>query len=135
MSSNDITLTIKNYRCFADISPLTITLGPAFTALVGPNNSGKSSFLRFFYEFRELFDAGVALNLALNGINVNAKDVFDPLEVFCDFNDRSQSFSLEFQGAAVHGAIPFATGLVITRDRNGHCTGSYRWQPQPPSLR
>jgi predicted ATPase len=48
-------LTLKNYRCFADEAPLRIEVRRGFTALVGANNSGKSSLLRFFFELRQLF--------------------------------------------------------------------------------
>ena len=51
----DIDITIKNYRCFPRRTPARIQVRPGFTAFVGLNNSGKSSLLRFFYEFRELF--------------------------------------------------------------------------------
>lgn len=51
----DYTLTLKNYRSFPDSSPLRFELRKGFTGFVGPNNSGKSSILRFFYEARQLF--------------------------------------------------------------------------------
>ena len=57
----DIELTLKNYRCFAESCPARISIRPGFTALVGPNNSGKSALLRFLYEFRHLF-ARIATN-------------------------------------------------------------------------
>lgn len=57
----DIDLTLKNYRCFAESCPARISIRPGFTALVGPNNSGKSALLRFLYEFRDLF-ARIATN-------------------------------------------------------------------------
>jgi AAA15 family ATPase/GTPase len=50
-------LTIKNYRCFPDETPLEFEIGDGFTAFVGVNNSGKSAILRVFYEFRGLFQA------------------------------------------------------------------------------
>jgi predicted ATP-dependent endonuclease of OLD family len=43
-----IRLTIKNYRCFEDSHPLVIEFASDFTAFIGPNNSGKSSCLKFF---------------------------------------------------------------------------------------
>jgi hypothetical protein len=49
-------ITLKNYRCFSDDNPARFTVGTGFTAFVGPNNSGKSTALRFFYEFRQLFN-------------------------------------------------------------------------------
>jgi len=51
----DAELTIKNYRCFPDSRPARIVVRDGFTAFLGVNNSGKSSLLRFFYEFRRLF--------------------------------------------------------------------------------
>ena len=58
-------LTIKNYRCFPDAKPARLILKSGFTAVVGPNNSGKSSLLRFFYELRGLFSglAGLSGNI------------------------------------------------------------------------
>src|SRR6266849_3839293 len=55
METMDIELTIKNYRCFSDEKPARILIKPGFTAFLGINNSGKSSLLKFFYEFRNLF--------------------------------------------------------------------------------
>src|SRR5690348_1964126 len=49
-------LTIKNYRCFADEEPARISVRPGFTAFLGPNNAGKSTMLRLFYELRTLFE-------------------------------------------------------------------------------
>ena len=52
-----IELTLRNYRCFPDTRPMRISLGGGLTAFfIGVNNSGKSSLLKFFYEFRDLFN-------------------------------------------------------------------------------
>lgn len=51
----EIGITIKNYRCFSDSRPARNRLGQGYTALVGTNNSGKSSLLKFFFNFRNLF--------------------------------------------------------------------------------
>ena len=50
-----VRITVKNYRCFSDRNPLELTLTGDNIALVGPNNSGKTTVLKFFYEFRPLF--------------------------------------------------------------------------------
>ena len=52
-SMQEFELTVKNYRCFADDSPAKLTLGGGFTALLGPNNCGKSSLLELFFELRQ----------------------------------------------------------------------------------
>ena len=41
--------TLENYRCFEDTKPARIVLRDGFTALLGTNNSGKSTLLEFFY--------------------------------------------------------------------------------------
>ena len=51
----DVDITLENYRCFSQQHPAKIEMRPGLTAFVGPNNSGKSSLLRFFYEFRPFF--------------------------------------------------------------------------------
>ena len=51
----DINLTIENYRCFPVGNPASLKLTKGFLALVGVNNSGKSSLLKFFYEMRPAF--------------------------------------------------------------------------------
>jgi len=48
-------MKIKNYRCFSREAPAEICIRDGFTAFVGPNNSGKSSLLRLFYELRNIF--------------------------------------------------------------------------------
>lgn len=49
-------LKISNYRCFHESEPLEFELSGGFTSFIGVNNSGKSSILKFFYEFRNLFE-------------------------------------------------------------------------------
>jgi ABC-type cobalamin/Fe3+-siderophores transport system ATPase subunit len=53
----DVDLSLWNYRRFDDSRPAHVRITDGFTALLGVNNAGKSSLLRFFYEFRNLFDA------------------------------------------------------------------------------
>jgi energy-coupling factor transporter ATP-binding protein EcfA2 len=48
-------IEIKNYRAFVDEHPAKLTLSHETIALVGPNNAGKSSLLRFFWELRSAF--------------------------------------------------------------------------------
>jgi len=92
--------TIKNYRCFSDEHSLEFNLRDGFTAFVGPNNSGKSFILKFFYEFRPIW------NLFLNGNNLNSlvrgsklsadfTKVIDKSEIFHRFNDREIQISIK----------------------------------------
>ncbi len=91
-----VNITLKNYRCFSDTKPATVEIGPGFTAFVGPNNSGKSSFLKFFYEFQQFWNylSNVAnlANLATppdtwRGIG-GLRHVMDVQDISCDFTGR-----------------------------------------------
>src|ERR1700690_725522 len=98
-------LTIKNYRCFPDAKPVRLIVTPGFTAIVGPNNSGKSSLLRFFYEFRGLFSQLALLSGDFRqvvrgnqgGFNYSAS-IADVSEVFSDANDREIFIEFRFPG-------------------------------------
>ena len=95
--------TIKNYRCFADSSPLKFNLNleeKTFIALVGANNSGKSSFLKFFYELRSIWGNLKEQDHIRSLIKKTNRDysylsVSDPIEVFNDTNNRPFSIGIE----------------------------------------
>jgi len=88
-----IQMTLKNYQCFSQQTPLVINLEPGFTALVGPNNSGKSALLKFFYYFKTAFDnlrdpeiLRRALTQSSNSLNVQLRTITDPRELICNLN-------------------------------------------------
>lgn len=86
-------ITIKNYRCFSEEAPAKFVIGKGFTAFVGMNNSGKSSLLKFFFEFRTLFQMlGIQGNVAEafqgRGAGFSPASVADRIEIFADTNDR-----------------------------------------------
>ena len=94
-------ITLKNYRCFEDTKPLSLELGPGFTGLVGPNNSGKSSCLKFFYEARQLLDALRNINtlrsISAGGvINAQFLGPDDQVEIFHNRNRRALVVELGF---------------------------------------
>jgi AAA15 family ATPase/GTPase len=100
--SGNIRFTIKNYRCFLDSDPLIFNFGSDSTALVGPNNSGKSSFLKFFYEFRQIWSqfsppSGDFIE-KIRGVrsSINPAGVDDPTEIYSNQNDRDLSIEIEF---------------------------------------
>ena len=106
-------ITLKNYRCFEDAKPLTLELGPGFTAFVGPNNSGKSSCLKFFYESRQLF--GQLANqgnfpsfVVGHAIGAPFTSVDDQVEIFFNRNQRPLVVEIEF---------PAATGAQVSKVR------------------
>jgi predicted ATPase len=127
----DIELTLKNYRCFPESKPVRIVLRKGFTSFVGVNNSGKSSLLKFFFEFRELFrlwslPSGHLIS-ALSGSPVGfsfARSIFDPQhDVF--FNSNSGNLVIDVRLLFAPGdvysnpqLIPNAIVLTILRKTN-----------------
>jgi ABC-type cobalamin/Fe3+-siderophores transport system ATPase subunit len=113
----EIDLVLKNYRCFQQ--PVRITLRKGFTSLVGVNNSGKSSLLKFFYEFRNLFatlsNSPDVLSNALRagGQGLALIGVQDYKEIFNNTNDRD--VEIEFRFNIGNGLFETALSrLVIT---------------------
>ena len=92
-------LTLKNYRSFDDANPLVINIEPHFTALVGPNNSGKSSFLKMFFELRHLWSLILqnfhAMFLPDWQPTINYTGVTDEQEIFSSSNNRPLSIEIE----------------------------------------
>jgi predicted ATPase len=115
-------LTLKNYRCFPDDLPCRFTVRPGFIAFVGPNNAGKSSLLRFFYEFRNLFQSLVsadAIQTLIRGRKYNfgpPKSVKDLNELFCDSNERDLTIEIKLHSPA-QAAFPLPKSVVITVPR------------------
>jgi ABC-type cobalamin/Fe3+-siderophores transport system ATPase subunit len=83
-------ITIKNYRCFSETAPAIIEFSKGFTAFVGANNSGKSSLLRFFLEFRQLFNRleQPQYYIPNTEINFNLTFVEDWTEIFNNTNQH-----------------------------------------------
>lgn len=51
-----VSLVLKNFRCFSRERPAVISLDGGVTAVVGPNDGGKSSLIRALVELRPLFE-------------------------------------------------------------------------------
>src|SRR5574341_172432 len=92
--------TIKNYRCFSADHPLQFTLKDGFTAFVGPNNFGKSFILKFFYEFRNVWnDLRQEQNLKARLVRavtpIDFVGIKDKQEVFYRFNELPIEVQIE----------------------------------------
>ena len=131
-----VDITIKNYRCFSDTIPASIEIGPGFTSFVGPNNAGKSSVLRFFYEMRQLFRSLAAADnntaaAALSGVArafSYPPQILEPDEVFSKFNDRDITIVFEIKDDHMPVEVsapvpPVAKKLTVTIPRG---TNTYR---------
>jgi hypothetical protein len=119
-------ITIKNYRCFPESSPVNFKVRSGFAAFVGVNNAGKSSLLKFFYEFRPLFQALATetsnwrMGLLGSGASNGFLSTFDPLEVFCNANEDDLVISVSLEPderpQAVQGAtVPSSINIVVAR--------------------
>jgi ABC-type Mn2+/Zn2+ transport system ATPase subunit len=120
-----IKITLKNYRCFSDSNPARFSLQKGFTSFIGVNNSGKSSLLKFFYEFRNLF--GHLSHIGTLGSAPQTRTYFnlassikDPEEVFCNANNRDLTIRIDFMVTAhtrERDAIPIPNRIDITIPR------------------
>jgi predicted ATPase len=119
----DIDLTLKNYRCFLDAHPARFRVRPGITAFVGVNNAGKSSLLKFFYEFRPLFGslaqtgptAGFLLSalIADPGVGLGLQGLSDPTEVYSNRTDRPLSVELHLHDAVSTAGGPSAVDHIV----------------------
>lgn len=122
-----IELTLRNYRCFPDTRPMRISLGGGLTAFIGVNNSGKSSLLKFFYEFRDIFNLlsaphGGIINALQKGNPTFAypASITDKVEVFAEGNDRHLQIDLQFTPSEDESRnqklnVPFRLEITIPR--------------------
>src|SRR5215471_17150355 len=124
-----IEIILKNYRCFSDSRPARVTLRKGITGFVGVNNAGKSSLLKFFYEFRALF--GILMDygnfLTLLGKKTLSfsfpSTVLDPDEVFCNDNQRELEITLRFLEATSireESLLPKLEELIINIPRSSN---------------
>ena len=111
-------LRLRNFRCFDWNEPAVIEFRDGFTALIGPNNSGKSAVLRAIFELRPLFqvlptlfsgrlDVPRHVALAADG---------DPASL-ANSNSRSR-FQVTLQSPVTPSAnrVPYATEITIEYD-------------------
>lgn len=118
-----VEITIKNYRCFPDSKPAKIILQKGFTSYVGVNNSGKSTLLKFFYEFRNLFKLLSKPNHELIGSLLGFQQSFDSApsisdieEYFCNLNNRNIEIQIQdLEATRNDPLIPIRINLTVIR--------------------
>lgn len=123
-------IKIKNYRCFSDSKPAKFSLKNGFTSFIGVNNSGKSSLLRFFYEFRNLFEelkepSTLSRALIEKASFRYAPSITDKNEVFSNINDRDLEIQFRFEDIENNQSIPKFVDITIPRGSNSFSAKIY----------
>lgn len=117
----NVDITVSNFRCFSYEYPATFTLRDGFTSFVGPNNVGKSTLLKLFYELRsafEVFTSSQLLSQALQHQGVlNLKEGASHSEMFCNRNSEDAFLLLRFDDLDANSE---ANCLQITLKRDTH---------------
>ena len=116
---------MKNYRSFTDESPLVVDFSGQFTALVGPNNSGKSAFLISLFDLRSVWqtilnNTNSLPQTAQNGLTGVFRDrgtILDSEEVFSNSNNRPITIELHTGQPSISRSGPAVTHLVATSER------------------
>jgi predicted ATPase len=120
----NISLTIKNYRCF--VAPITIELKDGFTAFVGVNNAGKSAIMRFLLEFRPVLQMIAHPGNLANALSGNVGlgsllHVNDNEEAFSNLNKLPIQFSLDIRYDAPPNFMqPTKLEVVVERNNFWH---------------
>jgi predicted ATP-dependent endonuclease of OLD family len=115
----EIKFRLRNYRCFGD-EPAEFSLKSGVTAFVGANNSGKSTILRFFFEFRPLFQEIATVNgmkaMVRDGADLHLPPtVRDFRQLFYKGNDRDLVMRLHATEAETG---TYSKEIVVTLGRS-----------------
>lgn len=116
---NELELSLQNYRCFSMANRAQLRIGPGCTAIVGPNNSGKTSILRSFFELRRLYaelsKPQKLYNVVTNGVVANF-EAERPIELFNNANQEAMRIRMRvFRDPPLKWD---AINIKITRDTN-----------------
>jgi hypothetical protein len=118
---HSITVTARNYRCFGDAQALRLTIDRGFTALVGPNDAGKSAVLKLFHELRpvwtHLAHPQTWLAQPFPNFGGSLHGVNDAREVFHDANGRDIAITVESNHEPRPNAIE-AVEITLTRPKD-----------------
>lgn len=134
-------IAVHNYRCFDYDNPMILEFRDDVTALLGINNAGKSTCLRFFYEFRWLFMSFLDkrnLNMILEHQvthTYRAQNLTDAQEIFCNRNEKEIYIELRFRylnEISTSYLRPNRVGIVVPRDTMNNTVINFYIGDGPP---
>lgn len=115
-------IRLYDYRCFRRESPGVIEIDRGFTALVGANNSGKTTLMRSLYELRNVFQ-DVFNRFDSNPLEIcTGKLTFYPLSPSADIdavlNDRSDpELRIDLEVFPEGSATDYVSRIILALDR------------------
>ena len=98
---NEIRYTFQNYRAFAQDAPITLPVVDGITFILGPNNVGKSSLIRGFFELPSLLFGGNGQTKSGHQLKasfatyVNRKKRAGPIVVTCECENSKWTASIK----------------------------------------
>jgi len=126
-------VTLKNYRCFTEENPATLEIRPGISALIGPNNAGKSSLIRFAHDLRPLFEK-MSSSSFFSSMFAGSSGPYGAREslladsaAFTDLNARPMVVQIQTESRHPHSAgLSEATSLELTLPRDEHAAPTLR---------
>ena len=119
----DIDVKLSGYRCFSPANPAVLELREGFTALIGLNNSGKSSLMKALYELRDVFNkltenSDAFRQAVAHGVDYALQsEIGDPLDVFWQFS--TEDAFIEITLPSVYKTVPDALWKATIRLMRG----------------
>lgn len=122
-------LELRGYRAFSG-EPVRLPMEPGITGLLGLNNAGKSTLLRFFYEFQPLFSfmarPGDLLNILKGGRTVNPR-LQTGEQAFSTLLDGDIELTLDFSVNPDSPEDPiWPSSAFVTHHRDGRTSVRFR---------
>ena len=112
---------------------MRLEMRAGLTSLIGPNNCGKSTILKFFYEQRDLLSALQNINSLKTWsrgepVAITSLGVGDPIEIFHNRNERPVEIEVVLPNAKV-GQVS-GVRFIAARDAPNHWRAKYFHGPK-----
>jgi ABC-type cobalamin/Fe3+-siderophores transport system ATPase subunit len=112
-------LSLRNYRCFSGPRPARFIFGGGITALIGPNNAGKSVLLRFLRDVRSTL---IGLPMPGGNCGIQSETLRDVFEMFPRANRLDLQMSLRIPTLAPSSLTATHQNITWAVNRSGIVT-------------